>query len=573
MTMKNEHEVRMLGVLIAACGLIACEASDDPGAGSELEELEELESRSYEEAQPIVLPATADTFIRTGLGVYRNDNYGCSNDITVGSAFGGTTLPPGARDASRALIRFDLDGLGVLRVRKARLELSASLARTNGDLRPFELQAHAIKPSGPRTPWVEGNGYLGPHPIPAGCTNVDDAYGVAWWSGYDPFNWQGELYGQDNDFPPDFDPEVLASLNLDPRHMDPGDVLELDVTALVNDWLAGRRFNDGIMLRELSSSTAGRELQFASRERGAMDGLAGPRLVVERLPEFPAIDILAIGSQTTLRWGPRPGATYTVYRGERHDFMFTDPDAISVAAGLVEGEYSETFVPSADPGSFYQVVENRPGPDEWSGVVGRISVPVRHTTASGYSKIPLCLVPTPDDAVQQMLNYEQPLSIHWWEPLVQAFATDHAPFEGVLDLGVSEFLSVRPPSQPLAEIAHYSVTGRVPWEEEVALPMVEGINAVVWPIIGRTIHASELLSPFQGVTHVGRWNLLRQWIEWYPVSMEGLPQIHGVVSTVTHTDFEIDPCTPVYVYIDELPKLPDGRPIPVIWPYVGKAWP
>lgn len=567
MTGTNSHGAgpwRALGVLIVASGLVACDVSDDPETESAVGE--ELEERAYEKPEPIVLPAEADTFVRTARAVFRNDNYGCSNHIMVGSAHDDSPLPKGAPDASRALLRFDVRGLGILRVRSATLQLAASHVRTNLDIRPFEVQLHAIRPSVLQIPWVEGNGYLGPEPIPAGCTNVDDAYGVAWWSGPDPFNWQGEEHGKNNDFPPDFEPEVIASFTLDPRYSGPGDIIELDVTALVNDWLAGRRFNDGFMLRDVSTPTTGRELYFTSREGEGLEGLPGPRLVIERLPAFPDVEITADGTRATLYWGPRPNASYTIWRSTNPSFQPEDPDASIVATGLEEGTYMDDFV-SRDA-VFYRVVENTfGGPPESSEVVGRIPVPVRRTLSHAQnSKIPLCLAPAPADAHQQMLLRERPLSIHWWDPFMQSFAADGFPFEAVLDRAVGEVISVRTPPSPPPAFVRYQLTGRVPSECEIANGMVEGFNAVAWPVFYEPTMASRVLAMFPGAVAVGRWPVLQEGnqVEWYPaIPAKGLP---GVTNT-TRGDFEIPPCTALYVYMDVFADS-EGVPIDVIWPTV-----
>jgi hypothetical protein len=175
-------------------------------------------------------------------------------------------------------------------------------------------------------------------------------------------------------------------------------------------------------------------------------------------------------------------------------------------------------------------------------------------------------VPEPHDAMRALVQRSPVLSIHWWEPLLQRFAHDTMPFDALLELEVSEFFAVR--SVPSATAVHVPVhvTGRVPVEEEIALPMVEGINAVVWPITARAIHASELLDDYQGVTAVGQWNLFRQRVEWYQPGGGPLPQLAGHVTRVATSDFGIEPCTPLYVYIDELPWHP------VMWPWVGQAW-
>jgi len=132
---------------------------------------------------------------------------------------------------------------------------------------------------------------------------------------------------------------------------------------------------------------------------------------------------------------------------------------------------------------------------------------------------------------------------------------------------MSEFFSVRTPPGPISDFMPYHVTGRVPEDRELFLPMVEGINTVVWPLTAERIEASELASRVQGVIAVGRWNLGRQAVEWH-VLYGPPPSIPGVASTATSVDFFIEPCTPLYVEVYYSDYVPTGGPIPVVWPPV-----
>jgi len=62
-------------------------------------------------ALPLVLDVEADTTVRTDQGARRNDNYGKTNTIMVGTGRGGGGIPFGGPDAIRSLLRFDLTGV------------------------------------------------------------------------------------------------------------------------------------------------------------------------------------------------------------------------------------------------------------------------------------------------------------------------------------------------------------------------------------------------------------------------------------------------------------------------------
>jgi len=287
----HSRSTRMLGILVAASMPLACEVTD-----VEDEELleegglnEEVRSQGHHGYRVVTLPAEADTVIRTDLNVIRNDNWGCAPFFMVGTGRGGNGQPQGAPDAMRSLLRFDLDEVEVAEVEHATLQISLSdLGRYPGTT-PFFIDAHRVVPSGERTPWIEGNGYIGPDAIPEGCQNVDDAYGVAWWGGVDPLNYQGREYGLNNESQPDFDPAVLGTITIDPLSSAPGDVFEMDVTEVVNDWLSGREPNEGLVLRDVTTAGTFREIYLGSREGEEAGGVAGPRLVLKMKHPFPYI--------------------------------------------------------------------------------------------------------------------------------------------------------------------------------------------------------------------------------------------------------------------------------------------
>ncbi len=214
-------------------------------------------------AAPIILEASADTNVRADLNARQNDNYGCDPEITVGSG----RQPWGTPDKMRGLIQFDLVGITpTTTIVKAILEVSIYSA----PLEDVTIYVNQIVDSGDRTPWIEGNGSVWSSPIP-GCTGVDPAYGVA-WLGIDA----------NNQTQPDFDSTVEASATVS-RSVNPGDVVQWDITPLVQKWIDDDVPNYGIVLRNALLSGRFVGVQFRSRERDAIyDHIPGdpPKLII-----------------------------------------------------------------------------------------------------------------------------------------------------------------------------------------------------------------------------------------------------------------------------------------------------
>jgi hypothetical protein len=247
----------------------------------------------------ITIDAEADTYIRTDLDIRRNDNYGCEGLIAVGTSRGGGGTSYGAPDAMRALVRFDLSGIG------AKLETRCSGLVDNlvsavglghgypgewGGARPvleravleltlvhapntydggmpdslYTVDVHRVTGPGPLTPfltWVEGNGREADPSTPdgSGCEHVDPAFGVAWVGALDS--------GDENNQPqPTFDPEVVASASIDQATDVGGDVIRWEITPLARAWLDGSVPNHGLLLRDVTSDGSFRGVRFGARE-------------------------------------------------------------------------------------------------------------------------------------------------------------------------------------------------------------------------------------------------------------------------------------------------------------------
>lgn len=213
------------------------------------------------------LAAQADSHVRSDLDGRRNDNYGRQQVLMLGTSRGATGLPYGAADAARILLRFDLDGLPPSPLISADLVLRIQQFGSGSASSLFTVQAHRIVPSGARTPWVEGNGFEGwPTNAPAGSTDVDNAFGVAWAGAGD----NGDPSAANNTTQPDFD-AVSAAAAVIPRASTPaGTLVRWNLTDLVSRWRSGELPNLGVVLRDPTTAGDFREIYFDARDGAAL---------------------------------------------------------------------------------------------------------------------------------------------------------------------------------------------------------------------------------------------------------------------------------------------------------------
>ena len=250
-----------------------------------------------------ILFATADTYVRTDVDARRNDNYGLTSLMHVGTGRGGGGLPFGSADAQRTLIRFDVSGL-TLPVARALLDLTINSNGYGGGSPTtiYTVDVHRIIPAAPLTPWVEGNGYEGPNSstigAPPGAVSADEAFGVAWAGAGD----NPDPDAQNNTTQPPFFPLPAARALILQGRDGPGTVIRWDLTDLVNAWIAGTP-NEGILLRDPTTDGGFREVNFATREGplfGFPEDLPGPRLVVTAIPEPPTLVLCVLATSLGL---------------------------------------------------------------------------------------------------------------------------------------------------------------------------------------------------------------------------------------------------------------------------------
>ncbi len=205
-------------------------------------------------ASSFVLDVEADTYIRTDLNARRNDNYGKTNIIQIGTGRGGGGIPFGGADAQRILLRFDVDN-SFPQAKSAILELTISaFGSTGGTPILFQLEINEVL-----EPWIEGNGceaaFSGTLGCPIDAVSADEAFGVA-WDGID----------SNNQNQPSFNPTPIATVDIEVTNTTIGDIVNLDITSLYNSWASGN-INEGLLIRDTTSDGNFRELAFGAKEK------------------------------------------------------------------------------------------------------------------------------------------------------------------------------------------------------------------------------------------------------------------------------------------------------------------
>ena len=227
----------------------------------------------------IHLDAEADACIRSDLDIRRNDNYGCQEFMVIGTSREGKLI--GRPDAMRALVRFELAEIpSKSSIKEATLELTVHSFDSGSPSSVYTVNVHRVVDSGSRTPWSEGNGSER-SPQPSGCVWVDDASGVAWLGA-------GDGGDDNNQTQPDFDPAVIANATVNQATHKTGDMIQWDITALVQDWVNQTHPNHGVVLKDPTTDGSFRGVRFGAREgnlHSIPGAVNGPRLVVTFVPK------------------------------------------------------------------------------------------------------------------------------------------------------------------------------------------------------------------------------------------------------------------------------------------------
>jgi hypothetical protein len=216
-------------------------------------------------SKTLALAAAADTYVRADKNIRKNDNYGRDRIMNIGTGRGSSLGALGVADAMRSLVKFDLSGLSPT-VEEARLELTIHSFGGSIDS-PYRVGVYQIT-----QPWKEGNGAEGHLDLIPDATNPDAASGVAW-----------EATDVNNQAQPAFNATPISEITIDPKMAKPGSVINWDITSLVAEWVAKPVTNHGLMLRDVTTGGAFRELRFGTHEADMItfpDGVRGPRLVV-----------------------------------------------------------------------------------------------------------------------------------------------------------------------------------------------------------------------------------------------------------------------------------------------------
>ena len=230
--------------------------------------------------RPAVLLASADSTVRTDLVALRHDNYGCQPFIEVGSSRGGRDDQFGDPNAIQAVVQFDLSPLTTFPyVQSAVLELTLDGFDQGLPSSVYDVVAHPIFNFG--SGWIEGNGVEG-DVVPAGCTNVEDAFGVAWFGA----NEGGDANNQSR---PPFDPASITSATISQATAVRGNVFRWDLTTVARHWRTDLLLSPGgILLLDPTGDGSFRGVKFGARDgllRGFPNAVSGPRLIVTLTPQ------------------------------------------------------------------------------------------------------------------------------------------------------------------------------------------------------------------------------------------------------------------------------------------------
>jgi hypothetical protein len=225
------------------------------------------------------LLAVSDTHIRADLNSRMDDNYGCDRKMTV--ARGRDDL--GAAGATAAFIRFEIPEHS-RPVDNANLVLTVNYLERHTPVTAMTLGVFRIVPSDDnRTPWEEGNGSETSN-WPDSCVFVDGAMGVTWEGGTEI-----------NTARPDISQYEYASYIIEATdYLEFGDTIELDVTALVNEWInSDPDKNQGLAILVTDRGESFHAIEFGTREGEThvyfntkdnrdLPRIQGPRLRLER---------------------------------------------------------------------------------------------------------------------------------------------------------------------------------------------------------------------------------------------------------------------------------------------------
>lgn len=294
-----------------------------------------------------------------------------------------------------------------------------------------------------------------------------------------------------------------------------------------------------------------------------------------------SVEILAEGSESTISWSHRSRSSYSIHRSTSPSFMAMGPDSQMLEDSLINGFIDDFSLDFYDPlhpedpyelGAFYQVVEHLPGGElVFSPVMGRIGFGIMPSGFSvdlpfdRYSKVPICLEPTPTWSLFEQLLHTTPEEIYGWVPSSQSYWGTTS-YGEVSNLGLGEALAMRAGVRPgpVLPLDRFQLTGRVPEQGEMSVPLHEGDNSVVWPVTSDATTAQAIAAAVPGEIAVGFWDLFMQRIHWYPDVPADPPP--GVLNVASPAGFVVEPCSHVHVHIDSQDGTAAGTELGASWP-------
>ncbi len=253
------------------------------------------------------------------------------------------------------------------------------------------------------------------------------------------------------------------------------------------------------------------------------------------------------GDDLALSWSDRgPGVTYEVWAGTTAHLQPGDAGAQLLADALPSPAFVD--LTATDDASRYYRVRVSGDPNDVSTIVGKVTTELQ----PGFTKIGLCLLSELDTAEELFSDSPTPmLSVHRWDAVSQDWAWSWADAPVPLSFETGDAIAVNHDATLPVEPNTYTHIGHVPVGGDVRLELQPGDNLVTTlPTRADLETASELLAAVDHATRIGRPDPTTHTIEWYP---DG-------------PDFDLDPCMPIHVEVDELSTWPPTRVRRIVGP-------
>ncbi len=241
------------------------------------------------------------------------------------------------------------------------------------------------------------------------------------------------------------------------------------------------------------------------------------------------LSIEKAGADIDLAWVEAGAGPYEVWISDDPLFEPTDPGSTLLAGGIVDDDY--THVGGNDFDDRFYRVRAVGAAQELSTTVGM------NTTAWSpeYTPMALCLVSDVDSTIELATDLESPMNgTHIWDAAIQGWSWAWGTQEfNAFSFGPGQAVGVSHYGQDPVTPPQYTMVGLVPTADDVAVPLLPGINVVttVHHRFPTTLMASTMLPLIPDATRVGLWDPDAQQTQWYP----------------ENPDFAIPPCRAISI--------------------------